>query len=263
MDFGVAKISESASAVATRPGTLVGTPLYMSPEQWESGPTDARTDVYSLGLVLYEMLTGLLPHQGTLTQVVKSLTLDEARPPSAHRKDLTPALSKVVARAIRKNPAERQATMEELASDLRGVRESRSTPTLMPPPRRSLWRDRRVLAAGLAFVAVAGIASAVSHKPARDTDAARPSAAPPPVAVVLTSPPLPSASTEAAPTAPPSTPAVMTASLSSAPNRTMTTPRSLVPPVPSAAPSASTVTSASAAPSSSAPRPPKNLLFGE
>jgi serine/threonine protein kinase len=229
----------------------------MSPEQWESGPSDARTDVYSLGLVLYEMLTGVLPHQGTLTQVVKSLTLDEARPPSAHRKDLTPALSKLVARAIKKSPADRQATMEELASDLRGVRESRSTATIMPPSRRPPWQDRRILAAGLAFVAVAGLATAVTHKPARDSDATRASASPPPSAVVLTSPALSAAPSSAASSAPVASSApAMTASLSSAPNRTMTTPRTLVPAVPASA-------SASAAPSSSAPRPPKNLLFGE
>jgi serine/threonine-protein kinase len=257
MDFGVAKISESASAVSTRPGTLVGTPLYMSPEQWESGPTDARTDVYSLGLVLYEMLTGVLPHQGTLTQVVKSLTLDEARPPSAHRKDLTPALSKIVVRAIRKLPADRHASMEELARELRGVRESRSSATVMPPAPRSAWRDRRVLAGGLAFVAVAVLASAITRSTLREGDPARASAAPPPPTVDIASPPRELSAVTAKPL-PPSASSpplvVVTASLSSAPNRAMAAPRIVAP-----------IVSASAAGSSSAAPPiaPKNLLFAE
>jgi eukaryotic-like serine/threonine-protein kinase len=270
MDFGVAKISESASAVSTRPGTLVGTPLYMSPEQWESGPTDARTDVYSLGLVLYEMLTGLLPHQGTLTQVVKSLTLDEARPPSAHRKDLTPALSNVVMRAIRKRPADRHATMDELASDLRAVRERRAGSTLVPPPPR-FWRDRRLFAAAVAFVAVAGIAIAVTRRPARAIDAAQSSAAPPAAEAVVASPAIPLAPVAlptAASTPSGAAPVVVAARQATVPNRTTTTPRAI--PASSASPSGIASASASAPASASATasssetrRPPRNLLFGE
>ncbi len=254
MDFGVAKLSQSASAVATRPGTLVGTPLYMSPEQWESGPTDARSDIYSLGLVLYEMLTGRLPYAGTLTQVIKSLTLEEPRPPRAFRKDLTPELDALVLRCIRKDPDARYASMDDVARDLRALAGARSSVTVMPP---GPVRPARVwgIVLGIGLVA----AAAVLFLKLRGSSDARP-VSPPPEAVSLAAPPppvLPSASAAASAASPPAVSA--SGSATAPPPTASASPPSTPRPRASARASATPPASASAAPSASA----KSLLYSE
>ena len=126
LDFGLAKlIDESARAsasVLTRPGTVLGTPAYMSPEQAQGEPADHRSDIFSLGVVIYEMATGRLPFKrrseaATLTAVV--------REPHAPLAEVAPglpgALSAIVDRALAKAPADRYQSMEAMRDDLRAV----------------------------------------------------------------------------------------------------------------------------------------------
>lgn len=119
-DFGIARIFETGTVTST--GLFVGTPEYVSPEQVEGQPVDARSDVYSLGIVLYQMLTGRVPFQGaTPTAVLHAHVYTE--PPSMRqfKPDVTPEVEAVVQRALRKNPAERFATACELVDALQAA----------------------------------------------------------------------------------------------------------------------------------------------
>ena len=121
LDFGIAKVA-SAGAKLTRAGAVFGTPLYMSPEQAAGTPVDARTDIYALGVILYELVSGRVPFDadnfmGILTQhMFKAPTpfrdLDPPHP------DVPAELEAVIFKALSKKPEQRYQTMEALAQDL-------------------------------------------------------------------------------------------------------------------------------------------------
>ncbi|MFN2565870.1 MAG: protein kinase [Gemmatimonadaceae bacterium] len=120
-DFGIARALESsATTQLTGLGFALGTPSYMSPEQaTASADVDARTDVYSLGCVLYEMLTGEAPFAGPTAQAVMTKSVTSPRPRvRARRPDVPPALEEAIVRAMAREPAERFATMTEFADAL-------------------------------------------------------------------------------------------------------------------------------------------------
>jgi len=118
MDFGIARLGENA--VKTQTGTLLGSPQYMSPEQIASGQVDSRSDIFSLGVVLYEMLTGAKPFAGEdVTQLLFSIANMAAKPPRHLQPSLPPVIDYIIARALKKNPEERYQSAAELASDLR------------------------------------------------------------------------------------------------------------------------------------------------
>jgi serine/threonine-protein kinase len=118
MDFGIARLKEPT--VKTQTGVLLGSPQYMSPEQISGQSLDGRADIFSLGIVLYEMLTGIKPFDAPdLTQVLFWVVNMPAKPPSERRPGLPPVIDYIVARAMKKKPDERYATAAELASDLR------------------------------------------------------------------------------------------------------------------------------------------------
>ncbi|HDT13633.1 MAG TPA: tetratricopeptide repeat protein [Candidatus Aminicenantes bacterium] len=122
MDFGIASAAETKGL--TDRGALVGTPEYMAPEQVEGGDVDRRADIYSLGVVLFEMATGRVPFEGKtpLSVVMQHRT---ARPPDP--RDLngqTPAgLSGIIARCLEKDPSARYQKIEDLAAELHGLAE--------------------------------------------------------------------------------------------------------------------------------------------
>lgn len=118
MDFGIARLKTSEHLTQT--GTRLGTPKYMSPEQVGGGALDHRTDIFSLGIVLYEMLTGgQLFHAGDLTQVMHKVASFEPPPPSRINPAVPPMLDLVVKRALEKSPAARYANAWEMVDDLR------------------------------------------------------------------------------------------------------------------------------------------------
>jgi eukaryotic-like serine/threonine-protein kinase len=118
MDFGIARLQESD--VKTQSGVLLGSPQYMSPEQVAGHRLDGRADVFSLGVVLYEMLTGVKPFDATdLTQLLFWVVNLPHKPPSERNPFLPPVIDYIVARALKKNPEERYATAAEFARDLR------------------------------------------------------------------------------------------------------------------------------------------------
>jgi serine/threonine protein kinase len=167
-DFGLAQVQSEASLTAT--GDLVGTLRYMSPEQAlaKRVPIDHRTDVYSLGATLYELLTLRPPFPGTDRQeLLRQIAFDDAMPPRRLDRSIPPELETVVLKALEKNPHERYATAQELADDLRRWLDDR--PTQARPPslvyRLRKWCRRRrplVTAAGVVALMAAFLGSSAA-----------------------------------------------------------------------------------------------------
>ncbi|MFQ5613747.1 MAG: protein kinase [Anaerolineae bacterium] len=117
-DFGLAKIV-GGSAELTATGAVLGTPTYVSAEQAEGKPVDHRTDIYSLGIVLYEMVTGRAPYDGeTPMQIIFKHIYEPLPPPRRRNPDLPEAVEQVIFKAVAKDPAERFNRASELAEAL-------------------------------------------------------------------------------------------------------------------------------------------------
>lgn len=122
-DFGIARMS--TSAVRTQTGMVLGSPKYMSPEQVLGKTIDARSDIFSLGVTLYEMLTGMAPFRGDNVNVIMYQTLNVTPPPPSTLNNQVPEmLDYILAKALDKNLESRYQTALELAEDLRICRET-------------------------------------------------------------------------------------------------------------------------------------------
>ncbi|MBA3548163.1 MAG: protein kinase, partial [Nannocystis sp.] len=129
LDFGLAKHGGAAQdgdverastlSFATADGIILGTPSYMAPEQIHGKPTDARADIFSVGVVLYEMAAGARPFRGASTmEVLIATARDELDPASTHNPQVTPELDALLARCLAKSPDDRFASADELAAML-------------------------------------------------------------------------------------------------------------------------------------------------
>ncbi|MEP7357274.1 MAG: protein kinase, partial [Anaerolineales bacterium] len=115
-DFGIAKLLESDSKY-TGTGAMIGTPAYMSPEQAQGLPVDKRTDIYSLGVILYEMVTGRVPFDAETPLAIILKHLNDPLPlPSTLRPGLAPAIETVLLHALTKNPADRFASTADFVA---------------------------------------------------------------------------------------------------------------------------------------------------
>jgi serine/threonine-protein kinase len=159
LDFGIAKLigPSTTESGKTRQGVVLGTPAYMSPEQCAGlGDIDGRSDVYSLGIVMYECLTGRIPFGGGVSEIVTAHLARPPQPPSKLVQSIDPTLEAVVMRSMEKDPSHRFQTMDEMAEALAaGTR----TPARAPAART---RRRAVaLAAGTAGVIAGALALAL------------------------------------------------------------------------------------------------------
>src|SRR6266403_4300249 len=118
-DFGIAKTLESDRTSVTRTGAVLGTPLYMSPEQVEGKPLDHRSELYTFGLIFYEMLTGVLPFTGDTTfQLMYQRVHQLPKRPELVIPDLPPYLSRICLKCLEKEPAKRYQNAGEILTDL-------------------------------------------------------------------------------------------------------------------------------------------------
>jgi eukaryotic-like serine/threonine-protein kinase len=139
MDFGLAKHEMGHELTAS--GQLIGTPLFMAPEQVAGKPVDGRTDIFSLGSVLYTVLTGKRPFAAdTVPRIMAKVAHQEPPPPTSLRRELPPSLDYLVARAMAKAPDDRYPDGRAFAEDLSDVLASRPPP---PPEGLDGSRPRR------------------------------------------------------------------------------------------------------------------------
>src|SRR5512141_730064 len=116
-DFGIAKILESASPRLTQTDAIMGTPAYISPEQAQAQPVDQRSDIYSLGIILYEMVTGRVPFTADTPLAVILKHVSNPLPlPSSIKPDIPEAIEQVILKALAKNPDDRFDTVAEFAA---------------------------------------------------------------------------------------------------------------------------------------------------
>ena len=184
VDFGLAKLTEQApsesmdtqaetrGAVYTDANVVMGTVIYMSPEQARGIPVDSRTDIFSLGIVIYEMITGRIPFEGaSLNEILASILNDQPATPLARYANNVPAeLERIVAKALRKNRDERYQNVKDVLLDLTSLKQdlafekrvertasnsrvSSTTVTTPTPRKRQLaWIAPAILMIGLAAV---------------------------------------------------------------------------------------------------------------
>jgi serine/threonine-protein kinase len=126
-DFGIARIESSSM---TQAGTMLGTPSYMSPEQFMGQTVDSRTDIYSSGAMLYQLLTGDKPFEGGLTAIMHKVLNTEPPPPSALSVTVPRSFDAVVMRAMEKRPQDRYPTAAEFARAVRAAFEAREQPAM-------------------------------------------------------------------------------------------------------------------------------------
>jgi serine/threonine protein kinase/tetratricopeptide (TPR) repeat protein len=123
LDFGLAKLTERTKI--TKTDRSPGTPSYMSPEQARSEKVDGRSDIFSLGVVLYEMLTAIQPFKGDYeASILYGIVHDTPVLPSSHRPEVPPELDQVVSKALEKSPDKRYQHADELLNDLKIIREA-------------------------------------------------------------------------------------------------------------------------------------------
>ena len=168
-DFGIAKSANDMQL--TRPGTTMGSVYYMSPEQVRGGTVDARSDIYSFGVTLYEMLTGRKPFQADTSYSVLNAQLNEMpTPPVQINPSLSPELNNIVLRAMVKNPDGRFRTADEFRNALKSLQGQPQAPAQQPVQQvaqqalRDVTQMEQQPQSGFAPVAVAPSATSAAGK---------------------------------------------------------------------------------------------------
>jgi tetratricopeptide (TPR) repeat protein len=155
-DFGLAKSLDASAMGMTRTGELMGTPRYMAPEQVEGGAIDHRTDIYALGLILYEMLTGGSPFTGdSALQVMYQRVKQAPKKPRELRADLPEYLERIILRCLERDPKRRYQSAREILADLDAQRAPTRTLQISLPRSRRGWMATAGVVVALVAVAAA------------------------------------------------------------------------------------------------------------
>ncbi|MCL6550370.1 MAG: Stk1 family PASTA domain-containing Ser/Thr kinase [Acidothermus cellulolyticus] len=140
MDFGIARAVAQSTATVTQTAAVIGTAQYLSPEQARGEPVDPRSDIYSTGCVLYELLTGTPPFTGeSAVAVAYQHVREDPVPPSRLNPDVTPDIDAIVMKALAKNPANRYQSAAEMRADIERAllgKPVQATPLLLDPTER-------------------------------------------------------------------------------------------------------------------------------
>jgi len=179
MDFGLAKLKGSLKL--TRTSSTVGTLAYMAPEQIQGGEVNARSDIFSFGVVLYEMLTGHLPFRGEHeAAMMYSIVNEEPQPLERYKADVSPLLANIIQRALEKDPSDRFQSAGDMVVELRRVQKKTTRvargltaemPATAPPqaaseavtPQKTVSKKsfRKIFWTGIGVVALLGIIAVV------------------------------------------------------------------------------------------------------
>jgi serine/threonine protein kinase len=181
LDFGLAKAAEPRSVAVglsgaetrtqylTTEGSIVGTLGYMAPEQLEGKDTDARTDIFAFGVVLYEMLTGAKAFAGeSQASLITAIMSADPVSPAAVQFVTSPALERTLRLCLAKSPEQRWHCMHDLVSELKWIAEGGVTPALPAapaPPRFAAWRYVAAVAIAIALISAAALLTRLSVKP--------------------------------------------------------------------------------------------------
>jgi tetratricopeptide (TPR) repeat protein len=167
LDFGLAKLTECATPlddtraptlISTEAGMLMGTLKYMSPEQARGEEVDARTDIFSLGVLLYEMITGRAPFGGpSVSEVIASILRDEVPPLADKVPDVPPGLDAIIRTALRKDRAARYQTAQQLLTALKQLKKRIEFATVPAKTTKAVRKTPMFIAvAAIALIAIAG-----------------------------------------------------------------------------------------------------------
>jgi serine/threonine protein kinase len=178
LDFGLAKLRQGTAPAAapvsafptaqdpiTAEGTILGTLQYMAPEQLEGKEADARTDIFALGAVVYEMATGKKAFEGKSQASVIGKILETDPPPISSLQPMTPpALDRVVKKCLRKDPDERWQSARDVTDELKWIAEGGSQPAIpVTPVARRTLKERLAWAVAAVAVVIAAVAASVAY----------------------------------------------------------------------------------------------------
>jgi tRNA A-37 threonylcarbamoyl transferase component Bud32 len=163
-DFGIAKLLEDGATKFTATGGVIGTPTYMSPEQGQGRPVDQRSDIYSLGVVLYEMVTGKVPYAAETPLAVLMQHIQDPLPlPSKVKPDISPAVEQVILKALAKSPEDRYSSATEFLEAWKAA--LAGSPTLAAKPAAASRSATETVAARHVAALTASQASAAPATP--------------------------------------------------------------------------------------------------
>lgn len=156
------KLARTETLPQTQAGMIMGTIAYMSPEQARGLPLDKRSDIFSLGIVIYEMATGKLPFKGdTPLDTMHSIAFDEVKPVTVVRRNLPPDLHRIISQCLRKKPQDRYPDARALTSDLKNLKRDIESGIQRPlPPKDRLHQITEWIKSTIPF-GTTGIAAAV------------------------------------------------------------------------------------------------------
>ena len=155
-DFGIAHIEDASAQKQTQAGEILGTPSYMSPEQVLSQPVDGRSDIFSLGIILYELCTGTMPFKGqNLAAIFNAITQVEPLPVTELNPDIHKDLSDVISRCLKKNPGDRFASGENVVIALKECKKTEELgATIIASPEHKQSKKHGLLAIAAVIIAV-------------------------------------------------------------------------------------------------------------